>query len=300
MLGKLPCRLLDMKTTDRITKLVLARKPEIGTRGVKRDIANTCGISYEAVRQWFAGDTENIRNENLVALAEGYDTTVDWLLSGKGEPPRRKDQARQALEESNSTPSSAADAVLKMLTKHGKGLPDEARRQIIEAASEPASDMAKPSNVITGNFPRPGQLQNGDVLIPQYDVRAAMGDGQVPAEYIEFVRNVVVDGPELDRIGLGYTSPANLAIISGWGQSMEGTISDKDPVIVDRGVAEFVGDGVYVLTWDKMLYIKRLQKADADHFDMISDNEKHKDRVVHVDEVVIHAKVLAVWNLKKL
>ncbi|HHX6870096.1 TPA: Cro/Cl family transcriptional regulator, partial [Pseudomonas aeruginosa] len=30
-----------MKTTDRITKLVLARKPEIGTRGVKRDIANT-------------------------------------------------------------------------------------------------------------------------------------------------------------------------------------------------------------------------------------------------------------------
>lgn len=78
-----------MNITDRLTKLVLARKPETGPRGVKRQISNTCGISYEAVRQWFAGDTGNIKNENLLAMAEGFDTTVDWLLIGKGDPPRR-------------------------------------------------------------------------------------------------------------------------------------------------------------------------------------------------------------------
>ena len=78
-----------MNITDRMTKLVLARKPETGSRGVKRQISNTCGISYEAVRQWFAGDTGNIKNENLLAMAEGFDTTVDWLLIGKGDPPRR-------------------------------------------------------------------------------------------------------------------------------------------------------------------------------------------------------------------
>lgn len=78
-----------MNITDRITKLVLARKPDVGPRGVKRAIANACGISYEAVRQWYAGDTGNIKNENLVAVAEKFDTTVDWLLSGEGEPPRR-------------------------------------------------------------------------------------------------------------------------------------------------------------------------------------------------------------------
>lgn len=72
-----------------MTKLVLARKPEIGVRGVKRQISTTCGISYEAVRQWFAGDTGNIKNDNLLAMAEGFDTTVDWLLIGKGDPPRR-------------------------------------------------------------------------------------------------------------------------------------------------------------------------------------------------------------------
>lgn len=78
-----------MNITDRITKLVLARKPDVGPRGVKRAIANACGISYEAVRQWYAGDTGNIKNENLVAVAEKFDTSVDWLLSGDGEPPRR-------------------------------------------------------------------------------------------------------------------------------------------------------------------------------------------------------------------
>ncbi|MBI6654993.1 Cro/Cl family transcriptional regulator [Pseudomonas carnis] len=79
-----------MNITDRITKLVLTRKPETGPRGVKRQISNTCKISYEAVRQWFAGDTENIKNNNLLALSHAFDTTVDWLLEGTGEPPRRR------------------------------------------------------------------------------------------------------------------------------------------------------------------------------------------------------------------
>lgn len=79
-----------MNITDRITKLVLARKPETGARGVKRQISTTCGVSYEAVRQWFAGETGNIKNDNLLALAHSLDTTVDWLLEGVGEPPRRR------------------------------------------------------------------------------------------------------------------------------------------------------------------------------------------------------------------
>lgn len=90
MLAKLACKLALMNITERMTQLVLVRKPDTGIRGVKREIAKTCGISYEAVRQWFAGDTTNIKNEHLMAIAEGFDTSVDWLLSGKGEPPRRR------------------------------------------------------------------------------------------------------------------------------------------------------------------------------------------------------------------
>lgn len=285
-----------MKTTERITKLVMARKPTIGVRNVKRDIATTCGISYEAVRQWFAGDTENIKNENLVAISEGYDTTVDWLLSGKGEPPRRKGSTTVAEDSAGN--SSAADLVQKMLEKHGKGLPEEARQKIVDAVAD-GSASGQAGNVISADFSG-RRLQPGDISIPQYDIRGAMGHGQVPADYSEAIRNVVISEDVLRDKGIQYSTAASLAMITGWGQSMEGTINDKDPVIVDRGINEFSGDGVYVITWHDLLYIKRLQVHDAEHFEMISDNPKHKDRVVPIGDVIIHAKVLLVWNARKL
>lgn len=283
-----------MKTTDRITKLVLTRRPELGVRNVKRDIANTCCISYEAVRQWFAGDTENIKNENLVALAEGYDTTVDWLLSGKGEPPR-KNAAKQEQDKQSSVPSSAADAVRKMLEKHGKGLTAEARQRIVSAVEEDPHGEKEGGFLIAAN-----PVTHGDISIPQYDIRAAMGHGQVPAEYSEIIRNVVISEDLLRDKGVNYTAPQSLAIITGWGQSMEGTINDKDPVIVDRGVNDYAGEGVYVLTWLGDLLIKRLQRKDEDHVWLISDNPNNKDLEARIDDVTIHAKVLLVWNAKKL
>jgi phage repressor protein C with HTH and peptisase S24 domain len=282
-----------MKITDRITKLVLARKPEVGARGFKRDIATTCGVSYEAVRQWFAGDTGNIKNENLSAIAEGYDTTVDWLLSGKGEPPRRTIAGKAPVEPTKS----AADLVQQMLAKHGKNLSEDARQRIAEAVEETATEV-KSGNVIPADFSGL-RARPDEVLIPQYDIRAAMGHGQVPPDYNETIRNLIVREDVLREKGVTYTALNALAVITGWGQSMEGTINDKDPVIVDRGVNEFVGDGIYVITWHGLLYIKRLQMCDEEHFWLISDNEKHKDQQARIEDVAIHAKVLLIWNARK-
>lgn len=280
-----------MKITERMTKLVLVRKPEVGARGFKRDIATTCGVSYEAVRQWFAGDTGNIKNENLSAIAEGYDTTVDWLLSGKGEPPRR------APIKATAPSKSSVDLVQQMLEKHGKNLSEDARKKIADAVEETASEVTS-GNVIPADFSGL-RARPDEVLIPQYDIRAAMGHGQVPPDYNETVRNLIVREEVLREKGVTYTSLPALAVITGWGQSMEGTINDKDPVIVDRGVNEFVGDGIYVITWHDLLYIKRLQVLDAERLWLISDNGKHKDQEARVEDVTIHAKVLLIWNARK-
>jgi phage repressor protein C with HTH and peptisase S24 domain len=286
-----------MKTTDRITKLVLARKPDIGVRGFKRDLATTCGVSYEAVRQWFAGDTENIKNENLIAIAEGYDTTVDWLLSGKGEPPRRKG-APSDPPDISVVGTGAAQKMLEMIRKHaGKSLDAAAQEKLATAALAVASESG--GNVVEADFSGL-RARPDEILIPQYDVRAAMGHGQVPADYNEAIRNLIVREDVLREKGVTYTSAAALAMITGWGQSMEGTINDKDPVIVDRGVNEFTGDGVYVLTWHGLLYIKRLQMVDEDHLRMISDNKHYENQTARIDDVTIHAKVLLVWNAQKL
>ncbi|POA88099.1 S24 family peptidase [Pseudomonas protegens] len=187
---------------------------------------------------------------------------------------------------------SAADLVRQMLAKSGKGIPEETRQRLLAAAEEgqptpsPSSQIAIPAD--------------GDISIPQYDVRAAMGHGQVPAEYSEVIRNVVIREEVLREKGVTYTSAQALSMITGWGQSMEGTINDKDPVIVDRGVNEYQGEGVYVLTWHGDLLIKRLQRQDEEHVWLISDNRNYDKQSARIDDVTIHAKVLLVWNAKKV
>ena len=72
-----------MEITERMAALLTARG--VKPRSIKPTLAKACGISYEAVRQWFAGETNSIKNEHLIAIANHYKTTVDWLLTGSGE-----------------------------------------------------------------------------------------------------------------------------------------------------------------------------------------------------------------------
>ena len=278
-----------MKITDRITKLILTRKPEVGARGFKRDIATTCGVSYEAVRQWFAGDTGNIKNENLIAIAEGYDTTVDWLLSGKGEPPSRK-----SATVPKSDGQSSADLVKQMLAKHGKGLSADARQRIADAVEETALE-SKSTNVITGDFFRPGQVGD-EVWIAHYDVRAAMGGGQVPHDFPDMLQDVRVSPKHLREMGVEFKEHFHLKLVTGWGQSMAPTIKHRDPLLVDVTIREFAGDGIYLFSHGDLLYIKRLQKKGREHFKMISDNTNHPAEDIRVDDTYIQARVLLVWN----
>lgn len=283
-----------MKITDRITKLVVARKPSIGVRSVKRDIATTCGISYEAVRQWFAGDTENIKNENLVAIADGYDTTVDWLLSGKGEPPRKKASADK-VESNSAQPMSSAEIVRQMLERHGKALPEEARKKIVQAVEADPHGEGESANVISVDFSRPG-LVGDEVWIAHYDVSGAMGDGEVTHDFPEMLQDIRVSPRHLRELGVEFKEHYHLKLITGRGQSMAPTIKNRDPLIVDVSIREFEGDGIYFFSHQGHQYIKRLQKKGRDYFKMVSDNANHPPEDIRVDETYIQARVLLVWN----
>lgn len=296
---KLAYRLLGMSTLkDRMKQ---ARE---FAQLTQRQLADRVGVSQPVISQLERGD--NLQSVHLLKIAEACGVDPAWLASGNGRGPHEIAQAAEgavAEPEGTGKASSAADLVRAMLaTSAGKALSKEARERLIVAAREESEQVPtkRSGNVLTGNFNQAAKVVEGDILIPQYDVRASMGHGQLPTEYAEFVRNVVVSGAQLEKLGLEFSSPANLSIITGWGQSMEGTINDKDPVIVDRGVNEFAGDGVYVLTWNDMLYIKRLQMAGANSIELISDNPKHPPRTVPTSDVIIHARVLYVWNGKKL
>lgn len=190
--------------------------------------------------------------------------------------------------------SSAADQVKRMLGKV-KGLSIEARDRIVAAAEEPDDGLPHQLSVSIASL-RP---TNDEIVIPQYDIRAAMGHGQVPPDYTEVVRNLVVREEILREKGITYTSKTSLGMINGWGQSMEGTINDKDLVIVDKGVRDFIGEGIYVLTWHNDLYIKRVMRLDEEHYRLISDNPHYENQTARMDDVTIHAKVLLIWNARK-
>ncbi|VVO22013.1 helix-turn-helix transcriptional regulator [Pseudomonas fluorescens] len=197
--------------------------------------------------------------------------------------------------EPNTPSRSTSDLVRQMLSKV-KGLSNEARDRIVAAAEEPEKEPASylPANM-EGLRPK-----KDEILIPQYDVRGAMGNGQVPPDYNEAIRNLVVREELLREKGVSYTSNSALAMVTGWGQSMEGTIEDKDPVIVDRGITEYAGEGVYLLNWHDELFIKRLQRKDEDHLWLISDNKHYEKLAARIDDVTIRAKVLMVWNARKV
>lgn len=277
-------RILNMEFKDR----VIARMKELDLSST--ELSKLSGVSKATVSFWING-TNGAKGKNLLALAKALDCSPQWLSDGTGTPS-------DAPAHSDAPASSTAELVAQMLaSRAGKNLSEKAREVMLAAAAE--ADSPAPAQEYLPSAYSSLRPKQDEILIPQYDVRAAMGHGQVPADYNEAVRNLVVREETLREKGVTYTSPTALAMITGWGQSMEGTINDKDLVIVDRGINEFIGEGIYVVTWHQELYIKRMMRLDEDHFRLISDNPHYENQTARMDDVTIHAKVLLIWNAKK-
>ena len=255
------------------------------------DLSKQTGVSKATVSFWVNG-TNGAKGKNLLALAKALQCSPDWLSDGTGSPDSH------SRDEAPAGTSTAALVAQLLASKAGKNLSEKARETMLAAAEEADKPVESGQAYLPASFAslRPRQEE---ILIPQYDIRAAMGHGQVPPEYNEAVRNLVVREEILREKGVTYTSPTALAMITGWGQSMEGTINDKDLVIVDRGIREFVGEGIYVVTWHQDLYIKRIMRLDEDNYRLISDNQHYENQTARIDDVTIHAKVLLIWNARK-
>lgn len=224
------------------------------------------------------GDDVARRIEEVEGLPRGW---FDSIPSGGEE---------QSPAEAADSKLSAADLVKQMLAKSGKGIPEETRQRLLNAAQEPAA-----SNLLQADPARQGQVGD-EVWIAHYDVRAAMGGGQIPHDHPEMLQDIRVSPRHLREMGVTFKEHFHLKMITGWGQSMAPTIKDRDPLLVDITIREFTGDGIYLFSHDEMLYVKRLQKKGRDRFKMISDNKHHDPEEIRVDDTHILARVLYVWN----
>lgn len=230
------------------------------------------------------GDDVARRIEEVERLPRGWFDSIP----ANEEPPLHSEAQDSRL--------SAADLVKQMLAKSGKGIPEETRQRLLAAAEEPtATADTGDSGILKADVTRPG-LIGDEVWIAHYDVRGAMGDGETTHDFPEMLQDVRVSPTHLRELGIEFKEHFHLKLVTGRGQSMAPTIKNRDPLIVDVSIRDFVGDGIYYFSWGGHEYIKRLQIADDEYFEMISDNPKHKDRMIRREETYIQARVLLVWN----
>ncbi|WP_017129781.1 hypothetical protein, partial [Pseudomonas agarici] len=123
--------------------------------------------------------------------------------------------------------SSAADKVRHML--EGKALDDDRLQRILAIAEgdEPVGTVS----VLANDAYRLGKVGD-EVWIAHYDIRGALGGGEVAHDYPEMLQDVRVSPSQLRAMGVEFKEHFHLKMVTGWGQSMAPTIKDRDPLLV--------------------------------------------------------------------
>jgi transcriptional regulator with XRE-family HTH domain len=202
----------------------------------------------------------------------------------------------------NPLNASVAAAFASILQVEVGEFSERLAQEMQKIASAVGPAQAKESNVIAIDFSgRPAS--DGYITIPKFAVTASMGSGITPPQgQIDIIRDMTVHMDWLARRGVTYSKVDNLAIITGDGDSMEGTFSDGASLMVDMGIKEIRTDAIYVFTLDGDLYIKRLQRIAGKSLSMISDNPRYKPVELsgeQLERLHVHARVLLIWDVKK-
>ncbi len=207
------------------------------------------------------------------------------------------DRIQIVADQLGSVPKLAAEAGIKATTIYGwiKG-PGEPRASDIEAIAKATG--ANIDWLVTGNG-EGGELPADSaryVSLPRYAVQASAGGGALVLS--EEVNGTFTVGRDwLAR----YVPPGSkTGIIEARGDSMEPTIFDGDILLlnfsIDRSAVD--GGGVFVITVDGSLLVKRLQVTLDGHVLVLSDNDNYETEKVtreYADErMIVHAQV--VWS----
>lgn len=142
-----------------------------------------------------------------------------------------------------------------------------------------------------GELPQVTTPLADDDLVPVYNVAASAGYGAlVDAE--EVVDRLAFPPGYLRRITSA--NPANLAIISVKGKSMEPTLSDDDIVMIDVSKRDLSYDGLFVVrdNGDGLL-VKRITRGPRrGTILMVSDNPQYPNQERDMSDIEVVGKVL--------
>lgn len=102
--------------------------------------------------------------------------------------------------------------------------------------------------------------ESNDVVIRQFETGGSMGKGVVLAEQPGVIKEWRVSEQWAQQNVHRVTSVKNLAIVTGFGPSMQPLFNPGDPLLVDRGVIRADVDGIYFFRVGDEGFVKQLQR----------------------------------------
>lgn len=299
-------RLLYMSTLAERIKEAMAESGAIAA-----DLARACGIKPPSVSAWLSGETKTLKAATAMRAAEFLGVNQLWLTEGKGPKRGHDNRSSSSVSSASALSHSRADQTIldpgmgsgAMLRAAADALlpsPNGESRE--HPAQSPGNNkgMAMRSNVVRLHQEEVG-VEDGYVRMELLSPTPSAGRGRLVSEAPYVVRHLDVL-ESWARTTLGCADPSRVKLLTCVGDSMEGTIKDRDVVFVDLAQSHFSHPGIYVLSVGDALLIKRLDMTVTGDLEVISDNrEKYSPQRVHasdLDQVTIAGKVVGWWTLR--
>lgn len=134
--------------------------------------------------------------------------------------------------------------------------------------------------------------------IPEYATGGRMGSsGLVLRDQPGEIKGWDVTKEWLRKNVPNCTSHSNLAIVTGFGDSMRPMYNPGDPLLVDRGVLSVDFDAIYFFRVGDEGFIKRLQRIPGSGLLAISENSSYRDWTITPEmDFEVFGRVIKVWR----
>lgn len=204
------------------------------------------------------------------------------------------------------TPDTHLTAILKGRRNVGDDLAEKIERKLGRQPGDMDIDPDDGIEILTtplgGKADAYGTISSSvaklrDTLIPQYATGGSMGNGLILRDQPGHITSWRVTPEWIQKNVHNISAASNLAIVTGFGDSMKPMYNPGDPLLVDSGVREMKFDGVYFFRIGEEGFIKRLQRIPGVGIRAISENKAYEpwDIAPSMDFEVL-ARVVKVWR----
>jgi phage repressor protein C with HTH and peptisase S24 domain len=204
-----------------------------------------------------------------------------------------KDWLESKIKEQGTNPTELAGAISENQPTIQRILSGETKNPRLKIIRKLENYFSEKSTQIDQLGARPS-----DITINQYaDVQGSMGVGILLRDQPGQITGFKVNSEWMNKNVPSNTGKDNLAIVTGFGDSMRGMFNSGDPLLIDTGIKSLDYDGVYFFRVGNEGFIKRLQRIPGDGIRAISTNKEYESWTITKDmDFEVFGRVLKVWN----